>query len=81
MCYRSTHNGAAFPPKRLQSWAGAALCSLVAPSHHPALVVEERVEALRRWAEALLAMPQARARLDVQAFFLGPPTEHVSGPA
>ena len=61
-----------FPPRRMASWGGAPLlCSLLLPEHHPALVVEERVERLLIWANALLSLPEARENSDVQAFFTG----------
>ena len=44
---------------------------LILPEHHPALVVEERVELLVGWANALLGLPEARERSDVHAFFTG----------
>ena len=47
------------------------LCAMIAPENHPELVLEERVVTLRDWANALLALPEARQRDDVRAFFLG----------
>ena len=59
-----------FPPRRW-NLAAPLLCAMIAPENHPELVLEERVVALRDWANALLALPEARQRDDVRAFFLG----------
>lgn len=61
---------APFPPKRWQL-GGTLLCSVIAPNHHPAVVVEERVEALKHWANALLNFHEVRRRPEVKAFFEG----------